>query len=288
MVHLWQDRRLGALTAWLASQPPALLVGAGVAMFAALTLLRFGTSPGLVFAVLYLAPITFFTWFIGFKSGITTAFASALLLLFFDLSHGVRAHPYWDTLMNTGMFVFIVFILSEVKVLYERERDLSRTDGLTGLLNRRAFLEALDRESARHRRFPRPLTLAYIDVDNFKGINDTHGHAAGDALLVAIAQAMSRSVRDVDSVGRLGGDEFAILMPETDAEASQVAIRKVESKLKESATKQWPVTFSIGVVTFEKVPDSAEEMVRLADELMYSVKQSGKNRSQFRKFPRAA
>src|SRR5207237_1596760 len=112
-----------ALTASPPSLPPARLVGACVAMSAALTLLRFGTSPGLVFAVLYLAPITFFTWFIGFRSGITTAFSSALLLLLFDLSHGVRAHPYWDTLMNTGMFVFIVFFLSEMKLLYQRERD---------------------------------------------------------------------------------------------------------------------------------------------------------------------
>ncbi len=257
-------------------------------MFAALTVLRYNTSRGLVFAVLFLAPITFFTWFIGFRSGIATTFASALLLLFFDLSHGVRAHPYWDTLMNLGMFVFIVFILSEVKALYERERDLSRTDALTGLLNRRAFVEALDREYARNRRFPRPLTLAYIDVDNFKGINDAHGHAAGDALLVAIAQAMGNSVRDVDSVGRLGGDEFAILMPETDAEASKAAIRKVESKLKESAARRWAVTFSVGVMTFDTVPDSAEEMVCRADELMYSVKQSGKNRSEFRRFPLAS
>src|SRR3954452_17239767 len=131
-------------------------------------------------------------------------------------------------------------------------------------MNRRAFVAALHRESARNRRFPRPLTLAYLDVDDFKRINDTQGHAAGDALLLAVAQLMENSVRDVDSVGRLGGDEFAILMPETDADDSKVAIRKVETKLKESAVRQWPVTFSIGVVTFEKVPDSADEMVRMA------------------------
>src|SRR3954466_2896713 len=277
----------GAITARLASWPQPTLVLVGTVSFIALTLIRFFTPPGLSYAVLYLVPISFFTWFIGLRSGIATALASAVLLLVFDISHGTRAHPYWDTLMNVGMFIFIVFILAEVRGLYERERDLSRTDALTGLLNRRAFVEALDHESARNRRFPRPLTLAYIDVDNFKGINDTRGHAAGDALLVAIAQAMGNSVRDVDSVGRLGGDEFAILMPETDSEASKAAIRKVESKLKESAAKQWPVTFSVGVMTFDAVPDSAEEMIRLADELMYSVKQSGKNRSEFQKFPRA-
>src|SRR3954469_20710038 len=225
----------GAITARLALWPRPTLVLVGTATFIALTVIRFFTPPGLYFAVLYLVPISFFTWFIGLRSGIAAACASVAALLSFDLLHGIRAHPYWDTAMNLGMFIFIVFILAEVRGLYERERDLSRTDALTGLLNRRAFVEALDHESARNRRFPRPLTLAYIDVDNFKGINDTRGHAAGDALLVAIAQAMGSSVRDVDSVGRLGGDEFAILMPETDSDSSKVAIRKVESKLKESA-----------------------------------------------------
>src|SRR4051812_10717804 len=249
MTTTWRNRGHlgGAITARLASQPRALLTLFGLATFVALTVLRFKSTPGLNFAVLYLVPISFFTWFIGLRSGIATACASAIALEAFDLTHGTRAHFYWDTLMSLGMFIFMVFILSEVRGLYERERDLSRTDGLTGLLNRRAFLEALERESARHRRFPRPLTLAYIDVDNFKKINDTHGHAAGDALLVAVAQGMESSVRDVDSIGRLGGDEFAILMPETDAEASKMATKKVETILRESAAKKWPVTFSVGV-----------------------------------------
>src|SRR5947207_1131127 len=235
MTTTWRNRGHlgGAITARLAAQSPALLALFGLAAFAALTFLRFKSAPGLGFAVLYLVPLSFFTWFIGLRSGIATALASALLLLVFDLSHGTRAHPYWDTVMNVGMFVFMVFILSEVRALYERERDLSRTDGLTGLLNRRAFVEALERESARHRRFPRPLTLAYLDLDNFKGINDSHGHAAGDELLQAVGQAMANSVRDVDSVGRLGGDEFAILMPETYADASKVAGGIVQMKLRE-------------------------------------------------------
>ena len=275
----------GIITARLASQPHPLLAVIGIAVFAALSVIRFKTSPGLGFGVLYLVPISFFTWFIGLGSGIVTALSSALLLLLFDLKHGVRAHPYWDTLMNVVMFIFMVFILAEVKALYERERDLSHTDVLTGLLNRRAFLEGLDRERARHRRFPRPLTLVYLDLDNFKVVNDTHGHAAGDELLRAVAQGMSASVRDVDSVGRLGGDEFAILMPETDSGASRRVVEKVQKRLQEMVAGRWPVSFSIGAVTFEAVPDSAEEMVQLADALMYEVKQSGKNRIEFRKYP---
>jgi diguanylate cyclase (GGDEF)-like protein len=275
----------GALTARLASWPRPTLVLVGTATFIALTVIRFFTPPGLYFAVLYLAPISFFTWFIGLNPGIVTACGSTAALLSFDLLHGIRAHPYWDTAMNLGMFIFMVFILAEVRALYERERDLSRTDALTGLLNRRAFVERLDRERERHARFPRPITLAYLDVDNFKRVNDTHGHAAGDELLITAAEAMEETVRSVDSVGRLGGDEFALLMPETDAAAAKLAIEKVQRRLRDAVQgREWSGTFSIGVVTFESVPGSAEEMLEKADALMYSVKQSGKDRSEFQRF----
>jgi diguanylate cyclase (GGDEF)-like protein len=275
----------GAITARLASWPQPTLVLLGAVTFLALTLIRFFTPPGLFFAVLYLVPISFFTWFIGLRSGIATACASVAALLSFDLLHGIRAHPYWDTAMNLGMFIFMVFILAEVRGLYERERDLSRTDALTGLLNRRAFVERLDRERERHSRFPRPITLAYLDVDNFKGVNDAHGHAAGDDLLITAADAMEETVRSVDSVGRLGGDEFALLMPETDAAAARLAIEKVQRRLRHAAQGHaWQATFSIGVVTFESAPGSAEEMLTAADSVMYSVKQSGKDRSEFQRF----
>src|SRR3954468_7742836 len=94
----------GAITARLASWPQPTLVLVGTASFLGLTLIRFFTPPGLYFAVLYLVPISFFTWFIGLRSGIAAACASVAALLSFDLLHGIRAHPYWDTAMNLGMF----------------------------------------------------------------------------------------------------------------------------------------------------------------------------------------
>jgi len=272
----------GHITARLAGWPRFALVMIGIATFAGLSLARFFSVPGLGFAVLYLVPISFFTWFIGLRTGVFAALASAAVLLAFDLMHGIRSHPYWDTVMNLGMFIFIVFILAEVRGLYEVERDLSRTDALTGLLNRRAFVERLDHERARQSRFPRPVTLAYLDVDNFKRVNDTNGHASGDGLLIATADAMSEAVRNIDSVGRLGGDEFALLLPETDSAAAKLAMEKVQKRLAE-ATRQWPVSYSIGVITFDAVPGSAEEMLSRADALMYSVKQSGKGRSEFQR-----
>ena len=272
----------GQITSRLAGWPRFALVTAGLGTFVGFSLARFFSVPGLGFAVLYLVPISFFTWFIGLRTGIVSALASAAVLLAFDLMHGIRSHPYWDTVMNLGMFIFMVFILAEVRGLYEVERDLSRTDALTGLLNRRAFVERLEHERARQSRFPRPVTLAYLDIDNFKSVNDARGHAAGDRLLIPTAHAMSDAVRTIDSAGRLGGDAFALLLPETDAEAARLAMEKVQKRLAE-ATRQWPISFSIGVITFDAVPNSAEEMLSKADALMYSVKQSGKGRSEFQR-----
>jgi diguanylate cyclase (GGDEF)-like protein/PAS domain S-box-containing protein len=169
---------------------------------------------------------------------------------------------------------------SEVKLreALERERSAARIDFLTGILNRRGFYEIAGSESQRSRRYKRPLSLVYVDLDNFKGVNDSMGHDAGDALLVEVAGVIRSEVRGTDTVGRLGGDEFAVLLPETDQEHGRVVVEKVQKQLTEAMhQRRWPVTFSIGLISFQIPPDSIEEMVRDADRVMYSVKLKGKN-----------
>jgi diguanylate cyclase (GGDEF)-like protein/PAS domain S-box-containing protein len=161
----------------------------------------------------------------------------------------------------------------------ERERELARTDVLTRLSNRRAFYEAAENERQRSLRHGHPLTLAYVDVDNFKKVNDTLGHATGDELLVTVADGLRQHLRASDTVGRLGGDEFAILLPETTAQGAESVVRKLsEVLLQEMKSRHWPVSFSIGVATFLHNPPSLDEMIRSADELMYTVKRDGKNK----------
>src|SRR5260370_9102586 len=99
-------------------------------------------------------------------------------------------------------------------------------DQLTNVLNARAFADGLSQELDRNRRYPRPLALLYMDLDNFKIINDTHGHQTGDAVLRLVADAMRSSVRHADVVGRLGGDEFAVLIPETDAQLAAAPAKR--------------------------------------------------------------
>ena len=107
-----------------------------------------------------------------------------------------------------------------------RERAISRTDGLTGLLNGRGFYEAAAVELARSTRYRHPLTLAYVDLDDFKPINDRFGHARGDEMLVAVGRAIRKACRSTDVVGRVGGDEFVVLFPETGREAAETALLK--------------------------------------------------------------
>jgi diguanylate cyclase (GGDEF)-like protein/PAS domain S-box-containing protein len=170
--------------------------------------------------------------------------------------------------------------LSEGKLqaALESEKSISRIDFLTGIPNRRTFFQTLNAEVKRVRRYPRPLTVAYIDVDNFKQVNDGLGHAVGDELLRTIGKSLEETLRETDTAARLGGDEFAILLPETDGENASVVMNKVQEHLTEAVQKrEWPVTFSVGVVTFTTGMKSAEEMIKVADELMYKVKRKGKS-----------
>jgi diguanylate cyclase (GGDEF)-like protein/PAS domain S-box-containing protein len=166
----------------------------------------------------------------------------------------------------------------KLQAALETEKNLSRVDFLTGIPNRRTFNEALSQEGKRSRRYGRPITLAYIDVDNFKFLNDHYGHATGDELLKMIGSTLEGSIRSTDIVARLGGDEFAVLLPETDESNAGVIVAKLRQNLQSAISpKRWPVTFSFGVVTFPVALDSMEEMIKRADEFMYEAKRGGKS-----------
>jgi diguanylate cyclase (GGDEF)-like protein/PAS domain S-box-containing protein len=166
----------------------------------------------------------------------------------------------------------------KLQAALESEKNLARVDFLTGIPNRRMFNQALTLEAKRSRRYGRPITLVYIDVDNFKYMNDHFGHATGDELLKTIGTTLETSVRSTDMAARLGGDEFAVLLPETDEASAGVIVAKLRQNLNASiGPKAWPVTFSFGVVTFPIALDSTEEMIKRADEFMYEAKRGGKS-----------
>ena len=165
----------------------------------------------------------------------------------------------------------------------EALRLLATRDELTGLLNRREFDRILDEERERALRFGHPLGLIMIDVDRFKGINDGHGHPAGDAVLREVARLLGREVRTVDRVARFGGEEFAVLLVQTDATGtSDVASRLCATIAGESFTAAGVtglrVTISAGVASLPNDAREAGDFVAAADKALYAAKQRGRNR----------
>ena len=153
------------------------------------------------------------------------------------------------------------------------------TDQLTGAANARAFRALADAEVERAQRYQRDLSLAYIDVDDFKAINDRLGHPEGDHVLLEVSHVMRSSVRATDTVARIGGDEFAILMPEIGAAPARAVIERVRGELARLRTADdEPVLCSIGLVTFDRPPTSLKELVAAGDELLYRAKEGGKHR----------
>ena len=156
-----------------------------------------------------------------------------------------------------------------------RLESMLREDALTGLLNRRAILSQLGGTISGARRHGHPLSVAMIDLDNFKAINDAYGHAAGDNVLVAAVRAMRAHLRAEDQLGRLGGEEFLVVLPETD----EGAATRVAEKLREEVARApgaVPVTCSAGVATW--AGETPEELLRRADEALYAAKDAGRDR----------
>ena len=165
--------------------------------------------------------------------------------------------------------------------LFEQAYYLSVTDPLTQLLNRRHFFEVAKFEFERIQRFKRPLSIMMVDIDHFKNINDTHGHAVGDLALREIASRIKNSVRTVDIVARYGGEEFIILMPETGLhEALQVAER-VRVSVADAAIEEDPVkisaTLSIGVAEINEKSKNVDQLIIYADRALYAAKANGRN-----------
>ncbi|WP_102795901.1 sensor domain-containing diguanylate cyclase [Bowmanella denitrificans] len=168
----------------------------------------------------------------------------------------------------------------------KRERQLARIDALTGCANRRAFMELAEYELERCSRYQRPFSLAYLDLDNFKQVNDLHGHLAGDNLLQNIARRLQSCLRSSDTVARIGGDEFVLLLPETPQNVAKFMLDRLHHQLLEEMAKQHcPVTFSIGVLSCTQAPEHIDHLLKMVDELMYSIKQKGKNAIRYCHFP---
>jgi diguanylate cyclase (GGDEF)-like protein len=237
------------------------------------------TGHAFSFAALYLLPVVLITWSLGRDVGIRMGLACALTGTGADVLAGRSAgHALWELTTNGLIFGTIIVVFGELQHALEQVQRIAQHDPLTNLANRGAFYEQAAGELVRCQRYGHPFTIAYLDCDNFKAINDRLGHQTGDALVCAVATILQRSVRTSDIVARLGGDEFIIGFVETGLDAALTTVQRMRQNLNDTMHQQhWPVTFSIGVATFTSPPASVDVLIQCADQLMYAAKRRGKN-----------
>lgn len=232
--------------------------------------------------VLHIIPVLFVTWFTSYRWGV---FFTVLMTGFTGMTMTYLAppvaHPLYRYLDLGSDFIatlLLIYMQSQLRNSYEFITRQARSDALTGCLNKRGFVEQLDAEIERSRRYRHAFSIVYLDCDNFKTVNDTLGHHVGDQLLAAIGRVAGAQLRAVDAVGRLGGDEFAVLLRETDDDAALRAAEYMKEALDaEMRQHTWPVGFSVGIASFGTPPENAAKALELADALMYEVKRCGKD-----------
>jgi diguanylate cyclase (GGDEF)-like protein len=268
----------------------AWIIGLGVfpAVILAIGWIDVVTGHEIGLSLFYLGPIGACGWYMGRRAAIgMAAFASATWLaadLGARLDGNVLVSSV-NSLTRFGIFIVVGVLTALVhadrnrlKWLLEQERELAHTDGLTGLANSRAFLAAVGTELARAQRASHSVCLAYLDLDNFKRVNDVHGHAEGDALLVSFARVIREEFRATDLVARLGGDEFAVLLWNLDV----LDVRRLAQRVLERGAsigqryEGLGLGVSIGVAYFAEALEDPEEVIRKADAAMYSAKAAGK------------
>ena len=251
--------------------------------FVIIAFLDYVTPPRLNLAFTYVLVILLATWNLGALAGAAYAVLASAMQLWALI--GNPTYPpfsfYWNVDLANRMFTFfiVVALTSPLHRLYDRERRQARVDGLTGAANRTQFVELVALEIARSRRSGEAFTLAYLDCDDFKAINDVRGHEEGDTLLRSLVTSVRRQLRITDVVARLGGDEFAILFPQTDGPKALQALERIRGDVARTfSARDWQSSLSIGAATFRKPAHEAEELIAACDTLMYRAKTGGKGR----------
>ncbi len=171
----------------------------------------------------------------------------------------------------------------ELRKANVRLEELSNRDSLTNIYNRRYFIDLVEKELDRARRYGSRLSFLMIDIDNFKAFNDTYGHLVGDMVLTEVAQLLHSGLRKTDTVARYGGEEFALLLPETDAKGSYAVAERYRVQVQVhkfgSETEPLKVTISVGISHYpSRGIDTVDDLIRIADDALYQAKRNGRNR----------
>ncbi|MEZ0394828.1 MAG: GGDEF domain-containing protein [Anaerolineales bacterium] len=274
---------------YLENQSRPKLVVLSILLVLLLGAIDYLTGFELTFSLFYLLPVSIVSWGVGRRAGLLIAALSVLIWSISNLLTGeMFSSPFiiaWNTVTRLLILVIMSLLLNALRRVLDEERRHARIDPLTGALNRRAFYELVNTRILFARPAP-PCTLVYLDLDNFKVVNDTFGHNTGDVLLVTVVDTIARHIGPQDAIARLGGDEFIILLMETEPQPLAETVTRLQYELLAAMRAQdWPVTFSIGVLTFLQPAASVGQMITLADRLMYRVKSAAKDGVIYDVFP---
>lgn len=268
----------------------ALILAAALAAIALLGWTDVVTGPDWGLSIFYLMPIVACGWWAGRRAALVAAIAGAAAWLGADLAaqaHGRELVSLWNGTTRLVIFVFVGTSVAasrrdrqRLAELLARSEAAARTDPLTGLANARAFYERLEAELSRLSRTGAPLCVAYVDLDNFKKVNDRFGHAGGDDCLRRVASLLREEVRAGDVVARLGGDEIAIALWESTAKGAEQCCERIVERVR-GLRRDYPGTdigASAGIAWFARAPTRIDDVVAAADEAMYAAKRAGKGR----------
>jgi diguanylate cyclase (GGDEF)-like protein len=261
--------------------PRPAIVAVGLVLITVIAYFDYLTGPRILLSIFYLLPVMLVAWASGSSAcGLTVAVGTFLVgpieEMITDFRYVSLPVAIWNGAVRLSVFCVVLFLMARVRTLMSKLEEQALADELTGLANLRALRETAATEIERCRRFDHPLSVAYLDIDDFKAVNDRVGHEAGDRVLVALANVARATMRSIDMVARVGGDEFVILMPETGDETALPLADRLRAAFSRAVKVEGvPVTCSIGLASFRRPPVSVDEMLAAADELMYEAKADG-------------
>jgi diguanylate cyclase (GGDEF)-like protein len=232
---------------------------------------------------LYFIPLAFGSWNRHTIISLMLSVYAAAVWFLSNYFSGMHYVSIWIWVVNiTSQLVTFVFVSLAVAYIgrrFEHESLLAHTDSLTGLLNSRAFYEKMSFELKRSQRYQRLIAVAYLDLDNFKEINDRLGHRAGDKILQRVARILRESLRFSDIIGRVGGDEFMLVLPEISRGSVEKTLERLRVKIKTaiSVNHKLHLSISAGVIVCTPNKETVEKLISISDDLMYEVKRAGKD-----------